>query len=283
MGGQAIDVDQASARQAMHSASQKPVKRNNVGIHAFSCTAPVEGLPARNHGCGSPTSAALLDDIACGLASHGDSLFFTGGAVFLCLLNFILGFAPALCPLLYLLFAAVCLPYRVVNFTKRKWTFFLVDFCYFANIACCTFLILRPEDPRLEAAVYVLCEGPLAAALIAWQCAWLLGSPDHAISVLIHQLPGLALFCHRFLAHTRRPLLLLTQIASALLSPQPTSPQDGATRLALAIGVARGRVTCPAGAGDTCLTAADSSGSSGGDGVGVEGITAGAATAGVCE
>ena len=32
-----------------------------------------------------------------------------------------------------------------------------------------------------EAVVYVLCEGPLAAALIAWQCSWVMCSADHTI------------------------------------------------------------------------------------------------------
>lgn len=50
-----------------------------------------------------------------------------------------------------------------------------------ANLAAVAFFLLAPSDPRAEAATYALCEGPLAAALIAWQCAWLLGSPDHAV------------------------------------------------------------------------------------------------------
>jgi hypothetical protein len=31
----------------------------------------------------------------------------------------------------------------------------------------------------MQAAVYSVAEGPLAAALIAWQCAWVLGSMEH--------------------------------------------------------------------------------------------------------
>ncbi|EFJ47524.1 hypothetical protein VOLCADRAFT_105085 [Volvox carteri f. nagariensis] len=92
----------------------------------------------------------------------------------------------------------------------------------FCNLACCAFLLFRPEDPRLEAAVYVLCEGPLAAALIAWQCAWLMVSPDHVISVLIHLMPGLAMYCHRYLAFSRQPLLLAGRLARALLGKADT-------------------------------------------------------------
>lgn len=35
--------------------------------------------------------------------------------------------------------------------------------------------------PGLAASVYVLSEGPLAAALMAWQCAWVLDSADHTV------------------------------------------------------------------------------------------------------
>ncbi len=81
----------------------------------------------------------------------------------------------------------------------------------FANAAvACHFLLLhgplRQHAPRwldpsgAEATMYLLAEGPLAAALIAWQCSWVMGSVDHTTSVLVHLLPGLALFCHRWLA-----------------------------------------------------------------------------------
>jgi hypothetical protein len=38
--------------------------------------------------------------------------------------------------------------------------------------------------------VYVLAEGPLAAAILAWRCAWIPGSPDHTIRYVLHSLWG---------------------------------------------------------------------------------------------
>jgi hypothetical protein len=42
-------------------------------------------------------------------------------------------------------------------------------------------LVLAPGNLQLEAAVYALADGPLAAALIVWQSAWVFGSPSHVI------------------------------------------------------------------------------------------------------
>ncbi|GLC33074.1 hypothetical protein PLESTB_000373300 [Pleodorina starrii] len=249
----------------------------------------------------------LVNQVAKELNSGNDALHFTAGIIALCLVVSLVAYSPTLCPLVYLGFAALCLPYRVVSFASRKWTFFLVDFCYFGNLACCAFLLFRPEDRRLEAAVYALCEGPLAAALIAWQCAWLLGSPDHVISVLIHLLPGLAMYCHRFLAVSRQPFRLATHIGQALLrniDPWVGAAEAGAAamanggpqpgglaarlsrRLAAAAAISRGRVPCPAFAAAAAAataaatpTALDAAAAAGRNGVSYPVCTASAAGA----
>ena len=78
----------------------------------------------------APVPHELLDDIAAGLGSHNDSLLFSGSIFVLCFLVFLIGYAQSLYALAFLGFAALCLPYRVASFVARKWTFFLVDFCY---------------------------------------------------------------------------------------------------------------------------------------------------------
>ena len=49
------------------------------------------------------------------------------------------------------------------------------------NLATVGLLLFAPGNLQLEAAVYALADGPLAAALIAWQSAWVFGSPSHVI------------------------------------------------------------------------------------------------------
>lgn len=49
------------------------------------------------------------------------------------------------------------------------------------NLAAVAYLILAPYNARIGAMVYALADGPLAAALIAWQSAWVFGSTEHSI------------------------------------------------------------------------------------------------------
>ncbi|KAG2447500.1 hypothetical protein HYH02_007426 [Chlamydomonas schloesseri] len=190
--------------------------KNDEGIrfevHAHAETEKSTSVDARKDSSAAVDVVGALNSIA--RQQAGSPLLYFGGCLVLSGLVGLVCFAPALCPLAFLGFVATCLPYRVFSFTKRKWAFFLVDYCYFANLAAAAFFVWAPGHAGWEAAVYGGCEGPLAGALVAWQCAWVMGSPDHIITVLMHSLPGLALFCHRYLSHTRQPLQLAAAMAA---------------------------------------------------------------------
>ena len=49
------------------------------------------------------------------------------------------------------------------------------------NLATVAYLVFTPYNARIGAMVYALADGPLAAALIAWQSAWVFGSTEHSI------------------------------------------------------------------------------------------------------
>eukprot|EP00889_Picochlorum_renovo_P001458 jgi/Picre1/28488/NNA_003892.t1 len=127
----------------------------------------------------------------------------TGNIVFAVLI-FLAAAYPFILPYVYLIFSCVALPIRVYDFAftqSGKNVFFLLDFCYWVNTACIVFLILPPayRDPHIEASLYALADGPVSFALLAWQCAWVMSSQEHTISVLIHLLPGLAMYAHHHL------------------------------------------------------------------------------------
>ncbi|KAF8072782.1 GPC1 [Scenedesmus sp. PABB004] len=119
-------------------------------------------------------------------------------------LLFVAGAVPAALPFVFLVFFAVAMPLRAAAFWRSSARFYLLDFCYFVNAAVAAVLLLAPDDPRAEAAASALADGPLAGALAAWQCPWIWGSAEHTVSVLMHHLPGLALYAHRH--HTPRAL-----------------------------------------------------------------------------
>ena len=53
------------------------------------------------------------------------------------------------------------------------------------NLATVAYLVFTPYNARIGALVYALADGPLAAALIAWQSAWVFGSTEHSIRCLM--------------------------------------------------------------------------------------------------
>jgi len=89
------------------------------------------------------------------------------------------------------------------------------------NVAVVAFLMSGSTDFRAKAMLYSLADGPLAAALIAWQCSWVFSSPSHSISVLLHLLPGLALFVCRYVDAPLGAGAVVRHILSLLPSRAP--------------------------------------------------------------
>jgi hypothetical protein len=135
-----------------------------------------------------------------GFGPRDDARSFFWGTLGFGALAYTAGAAPWALHLVFLAFFFLVLPLRAASFWRRKWQFFLIDYCYFAAAAAAAFLLFAPDDRRIEAAVYALTEGPLAAALAAWQCRYQLGSAEHTVSTHLHLLPGLAIVAHRYAA-----------------------------------------------------------------------------------
>ena len=125
------------------------------------------------------------------------------GSVFFGALVFLAGACPSLLPHVFVVFCFTAIPWRLWRYAVAEPVniCYLADFCYWVNAAVLLFLLAPPAEhgARLEAALYALADGPLAVALLAWECAWVWSSADHTISVLLHLLPGLAMFAQRHL------------------------------------------------------------------------------------
>lgn len=147
-------------------------------------------------------SAAAASSSDEGLAELRPGKLARGSLIFMSIV-FLAAAYPFILPQLFLGFAAVALPLRIYDFliVNHKNAFFLLDFCYFVNFAVAWFLLspIESRDPRVEAALYALADGPVAVAIAAWQTAWVFSSTEHTISVLVHLMPGLAMYAHRHL------------------------------------------------------------------------------------
>ncbi|KAJ4953938.1 hypothetical protein NE237_030770 [Protea cynaroides] len=111
---------------------------------------------------------------------------------------FLLGSRPQDIPYIYCLFYVIFVPLRWIYYRSKKWHYYLLDFCYYANTIFLVMLLLYPRNEKLFMVCFSFAEGPLAWALIVWRCSLVFSSLDKIVSVLIHLLPGIVFFIIRW-------------------------------------------------------------------------------------
>lgn len=111
---------------------------------------------------------------------------------------FILGARPQDVPYVYCLFYITFVPLRWIYYRYKKWHYYLLDFCYYANTIFLVMLLMFPKNVKLFMVCFSFAEGPLAWALIIWRCSLVFSSLDKIVSVLIHLLPGIVFFTIRW-------------------------------------------------------------------------------------
>ncbi|KAI3772785.1 hypothetical protein L6452_03978 [Arctium lappa] len=107
---------------------------------------------------------------------------------------FILGARPQDVRYIYCLFYITFVPLRWIYYRYKKWHYYLLDFCYYANTIFLIMLLFFPRNQKLFMVTFSFAEGPLAWALIVWRCSLVFSSVDKLVSVLIHLLPGVVFF-----------------------------------------------------------------------------------------
>ncbi|MCO5579509.1 hypothetical protein L7F22_033364 [Adiantum nelumboides] len=111
---------------------------------------------------------------------------------------YLLGSSPCDIPRLYCLFFIFVVPLRWIYYRVKKWHYYLLDFCYYANAIFVSMLMFFPNNSKLFMLCFSFSEGPLAWALIVWRCSLVFNSIDKIITVLIHLLPGTVFFILRW-------------------------------------------------------------------------------------
>lgn len=111
---------------------------------------------------------------------------------------YLLGARPQDVPYVYCLFYVTFVPLRWIYYRYKKWHYYLLDFCYYANTFFLVMLLFYPKNEKLFMVCFSFSEGPLAWALIVWRCSLVFSSVDKIVSVLIHLLPGIVFFTIRW-------------------------------------------------------------------------------------
>ncbi|KAF8949812.1 hypothetical protein BGZ52_004691 [Haplosporangium bisporale] len=140
-----------------------------------------------------------------------DKVAFTLGMFECCCTPWLVAQYPEWIPLVHTVQVATLIMVRYFLYKKKSWHFFLLDMCYFVNVAVILYLYVFPQSQALLGAVWLLSLGPLAFAIITWRNSLVLHSLDKVTSVYIHMSPPITLYTVRWLypdpEHARYPAL----------------------------------------------------------------------------
>ncbi|KAG0099188.1 hypothetical protein BGZ93_008775 [Podila epicladia] len=140
-----------------------------------------------------------------------DKVAFTLGMFECCCTPWLVSQYPEWIPFVHTVQVVTLIVVRYFIYKKKSFHFFLLDMCYFVNVAVILYLYVFPQSQALLGAVWLLSLGPLAFAIITWRNSLVLHSLDKVTSVYIHMSPPITLYTVRWLypdsEHTRYPAL----------------------------------------------------------------------------
>lgn len=108
--------------------------------------------------------------------------------------SFLLGKFPCCFYYYYVLCASTLIPTRFVNYRMQNYHYFMLDFCYYANLTIMSFFLFYPESELLFNISSAFAFGPLLIAVPLFTNSFVPHSVDKITSLVIHVLPGLALW-----------------------------------------------------------------------------------------
>ncbi|KAL9932789.1 hypothetical protein V8E36_008488 [Tilletia maclaganii] len=114
-----------------------------------------------------------------------DKVSFATGVLNLVFSSILITTRPDLVPLAYSIQCIYFLPLRVVSYSRRKWHYFLFDYCYWISALCNIFLWVFPHSSFLFQASYCAAHGPLAWSVATWRNSMVFHSLEKMTSLFI--------------------------------------------------------------------------------------------------
>ncbi|XP_021350823.1 uncharacterized membrane protein C776.05-like isoform X2 [Mizuhopecten yessoensis] len=109
--------------------------------------------------------------------------------------------AQWLLPIFYAISLPIVISIRIFIYFKNKWHYFLLDFCYYANLAWFIFIWIA-DSPRMFAVVFGIANGPLLWAMVVYRNSLVFHNHDKVSSSFIHIVPGTLSFAIRWYPKT---------------------------------------------------------------------------------
>eukprot|EP00906_Rhabdomonas_costata_P036245 RCo050887 len=127
-----------------------------------------------------------------------DKAGFLLGVVGLSLTEWIFAAWPEYFRIWYCLMIPTLVVLRYYMYVNQKYQYFLLDFCYFAQVSTLLNIFILPESAFFWKVNYVLAHGPLLWAIPAWRNSFVFHSLDKVTSLFIHGFPPLLCYCARW-------------------------------------------------------------------------------------
>ena len=169
-----------------------------------------------------------------------DRISFFTGVMLLCLTEAILLVAPQYFWVHYSVVIPLILSFRFYRYGNKKWGFFCIDFCYFVNFSCLLNVLWCPRSVTWLRVNFVLSNGPLAIAAVAWRNSLVFHSLDKVTSFCIHIYPAILMYNARWfpngVRHDLSARLDLDPTRNGRLSPlclERAPASDGGANLSL--------------------------------------------------
>ncbi|XP_060066663.1 uncharacterized protein LOC132546950 [Ylistrum balloti] len=100
-------------------------------------------------------------------------------------------------PIFYAVSLPIIITIRIIIYFKNKWQYFLLDFCYYANLTWYIFIWIA-DSPRMFAVVFGIANGPLLWAMVVYRNSLVFHNHDKVSSSFIHIVPGILSFAIRW-------------------------------------------------------------------------------------
>jgi len=127
-----------------------------------------------------------------------DKVSFLGGVLGVSAIEFAILVQPRHFARWYIAFILPLLVLRLWLYSRLRWHYFLIDFCYMVNVSCIFQVLAYSQWTPLIIANFAHATGPLAMAIPAWRNSLVFHSLDKITSIFVHALPALLLFCTRW-------------------------------------------------------------------------------------
>jgi len=123
-----------------------------------------------------------------------DKISFTLGILNISFTVFILGAFPQHFYWVYTIKFPILIGLRYYFYHQAKWHYFLLDFCYFANILFLLYLHVWPNSCFLFKTSFAFTSGSLSWAIALWKNSMVFHSLDKITSLFIHLTPSLVVW-----------------------------------------------------------------------------------------